>query len=246
MMQIKRHQPIAEQVTQILHQRIVDGNYLPGSKLPSEEDLAIELGVSRGTTRSALASLAAAGLLSRKQGDGTYVRLIDSSQNSLMHAIWEYTRMIEESGRRPNISCLSIEKRNSSRKESVALEIEPQEIMEIIRIFYADDKPIIYSVNIFPVRLLKFNGVNINGNLGIQEFTKTYAGLEIDRVDVNISPVLPPDKVRSNLLLGERKPILRIEETFRDCNKTPIIFASNYHAEDKLNLNNIRPWYSLG
>ena len=46
-------------VERILRQRIADGTYPPNSQLPPMDDLAAELGVSRGTVASVLRKLAA-------------------------------------------------------------------------------------------------------------------------------------------------------------------------------------------
>jgi len=46
----------------------------PGSRLPTERQLAIDLGVSRGDIRHALAALEADGLISREVGRGTFLR----------------------------------------------------------------------------------------------------------------------------------------------------------------------------
>ncbi len=63
-------------VNQIMHS-IEDGNLKPGDKLPSETELAVELGVSRGILREALTILQFQGFISRKPKDGTYIRKID-------------------------------------------------------------------------------------------------------------------------------------------------------------------------
>src|SRR3989304_286012 len=55
-----------------------------GSKLPSERELAEQLGVSRTVVREALSALQLAGVLDRRVGEGTYVR---SAQFSLSRAI---------------------------------------------------------------------------------------------------------------------------------------------------------------
>ena len=67
--------PITSQVNAILLERIRTQECTPGSRLPSESNLAGELGVSPPSVRSALGRLAGEGLLIRKQGDGTYVNL---------------------------------------------------------------------------------------------------------------------------------------------------------------------------
>jgi GntR family uxuAB operon transcriptional repressor len=46
----------------------------PGSRLPTERQLAVDLGVSRGDIRHALAALEADGLISREVGRGTFLR----------------------------------------------------------------------------------------------------------------------------------------------------------------------------
>lgn len=54
----------------VLRDAILRGDYAPGDKLPPERDLAATLGITRVTLRSALARLAASGLVATVQGDG--------------------------------------------------------------------------------------------------------------------------------------------------------------------------------
>jgi len=56
-----------------LRRRILAGDYPVGERLPPERRLAEELGVGRPTVRSALAQLAAQGLVSARQGSGYVV-----------------------------------------------------------------------------------------------------------------------------------------------------------------------------
>jgi GntR family transcriptional regulator, arabinose operon transcriptional repressor len=57
-----------------LRQQILDGSLPPGSRLPTENELALDLRVSRGTVRQALSALESEGLLDRTQRRGTFVR----------------------------------------------------------------------------------------------------------------------------------------------------------------------------
>ncbi|ONK15846.1 FadR/GntR family transcriptional regulator [Streptomyces sp. MP131-18] len=52
---------------------LISGEIGPGDRLPVEKDLAARLGVSRSSLREAVRALAAMGVLSTRQGDGTYV-----------------------------------------------------------------------------------------------------------------------------------------------------------------------------
>src|SRR4051812_26394458 len=65
--------PLYRQVRQVLHDRIVAGDYAAGDRLPSEPTLAAELGVHRLTVRRALDELAREGFVHARQGAGTFV-----------------------------------------------------------------------------------------------------------------------------------------------------------------------------
>jgi DNA-binding FadR family transcriptional regulator len=60
-----------ERVEQALRDAILTGRFATGDKLPPERELAIQLGVTRVTLRSALARLGASGLVSTVQGRWT-------------------------------------------------------------------------------------------------------------------------------------------------------------------------------
>lgn len=57
-----------------LRQRVVRGEWLPGSALPAEQALAAEHGVALATLRRALELLVEQGLIERIHGKGTFVR----------------------------------------------------------------------------------------------------------------------------------------------------------------------------
>ncbi|MBS1860283.1 MAG: FadR family transcriptional regulator [Actinobacteria bacterium] len=61
-------------VAALLRERVEDGQYPPGSRLPAERQLAEELGVSRPTVREALAAMELMGVVDTHAGAGTFVR----------------------------------------------------------------------------------------------------------------------------------------------------------------------------
>jgi DNA-binding FadR family transcriptional regulator len=69
-----RQVPLVLQVSGRFRAQIESGAWPRGSRIPGENQLATELGVSRGTVREALRSLSLTGLLEPRVGDGTYVR----------------------------------------------------------------------------------------------------------------------------------------------------------------------------
>lgn len=75
---IKR-EPIATQVARRLVEFILSGQVEPGTRMPSERQLAEAFGVGRSAMREALKALSLIGLIEVRQGDGTYLRKADSA-----------------------------------------------------------------------------------------------------------------------------------------------------------------------
>lgn len=65
--------PLYHRVYAVLRQRVIDGVYPPSGRLAPEDELAAEFGVSRSTIRQAIGELVNIGLVSRRQGRGTFV-----------------------------------------------------------------------------------------------------------------------------------------------------------------------------
>lgn len=79
MSDLLRRENLPDQIAYYLRERIrgVEGRapeWKPGERLPSEQELATEYGVSRQTMRRALATLQNEGLIVSRQGLGTFVK----------------------------------------------------------------------------------------------------------------------------------------------------------------------------
>ncbi len=76
-----------EDITHLLilrfQQMLSDGVLVPGTKLPSERDLAVHFGVARSSLRQALKVLEMMGVLTQKVGDGSYLNRDASSVLSI-------------------------------------------------------------------------------------------------------------------------------------------------------------------
>lgn len=68
--------PVYYQISLHMRSRILGQEWASGERIPPEETLAGEYGVSRVTMRQALAELVKDGLLARQQGRGTFVKQI--------------------------------------------------------------------------------------------------------------------------------------------------------------------------
>jgi GntR family transcriptional regulator len=65
--------PLYVQIADLIRQRIARGQWPAGTRLPTLEDLVEEFGVARVTVRQAMDIASAEGLVTRRQGRGTFV-----------------------------------------------------------------------------------------------------------------------------------------------------------------------------
>ena len=70
---IPKSPSLADSVYEALLSRIVAGSYPENSKLPTEAELALELGASRPVVRTAIARLRESGLVASRRGSGSFV-----------------------------------------------------------------------------------------------------------------------------------------------------------------------------
>ncbi len=84
-----RQRRLSDDIVARLEAMILEGTLKAGERLPAERVLAEQFGVSRPSLREAIQKLAAKGLLSSRQGGGTYVceNLCSTFSDPLMHLL---------------------------------------------------------------------------------------------------------------------------------------------------------------
>lgn len=100
-MQLKRLSA-TDEVFNILHDRICSKQYKEGEFLPSQDQLAKEIGVSRNTIREAVTRLVTIGILTTKQGAGTVIQ-----SNEARPAILHTFKNIQESSPKDAVDVLT-------------------------------------------------------------------------------------------------------------------------------------------
>lgn len=146
-----RQVPLTEQVLELLFERINQGVYAPGSRLPPENQLREEFNVSRSTLRAAISLLEDRKVLQRRVGIGTFVRENLNISNPLNEFI-EFPRLIQENGFDPGFLPLSSEYNTANNDLAKTLQLEAgSQVLKIRKIFTADEEPIIYVVNHIPL-----------------------------------------------------------------------------------------------
>jgi GntR family transcriptional regulator len=242
-MQIIQSKTVANQVDEILLDRIRGGTYQAGSRMPSESELSEELGVSRATVRTALAKLAANGLILRKQGDGTYVNARVQEVSAHAWNLWDLVQLIESNGYSPSIRSLSVEKRPATEKEAASLAIETgEDLLCMNRLFLADGQPVILANNVMPFSLLREPMEDIDGDLHIREIFNRYCHKKIGFAITDIRSTLIGAEACEILGGDSGRAVLQLQVSFYGKDNVPLALGINYFDDSVLRLSLVQAW----
>jgi len=150
--------PLYGRIAKTVKNKIVAGHYERGSKLPSEENIGKDLGVSRITIRQAFTQLEQEGWITRQRGKGTFVTDYSpevwwNNPTSLQDAV----RLISSSDVRPvGIDQIKVGDANIANhiRDFFGLSNEDR-IGRIQRVIMSDKVPVHLVENFMPVELVK-------------------------------------------------------------------------------------------
>jgi GntR family transcriptional regulator len=131
--------PLYQQLQRGLRRAIEMKLLAPEDALPPERDLAEEFSVSRITVRKALDGLVSEGLLTRRQGSGTFVA---SRVEKSFSKLSSFTEDMTARGRTPRSVWLKKSQGTVSPEEAMATGFAPgTPVYRFNRLRYADDTP---------------------------------------------------------------------------------------------------------
>lgn len=202
-----------EQVSAYLYSRIAAGDYPVGEKIPTENELASLLGVSRPTVRQALDGLARAGYLVRIKGKGTFV-----TQPKVMHESTTFlTGYREESRKNHRIlrtRVLALETERASERVAQALALEPGErVTRLTRLRWLEDyhngAPVVYTTVYVPYKLFA-DMVQIDFTDTSFYSVLSARNLEVKHAVRNLEVALPERQVAAGLGISPFEPVIFI------------------------------------
>src|SRR5205814_10347889 len=144
--------PLYYQIQQGLSEQIRSGELKPGALMPSEQEIAARLGVSRMTARQALKSLCSRGLAFSQRGRGTFVSRMKLEKN--FRQLLSFSEEMKNRGTQPRSRVLAFRQIHPGEDVVEALHLSPaQEVILLRRVRMADSAPLCVEVTHLPVRL---------------------------------------------------------------------------------------------
>lgn len=206
-------------------------DFSESAKLPREELLAKELGVSRITVRSALNELATEGIIFRRQGKGTFVNTQALHMNVVFNPVGDLRDVIAASGYKVKTEILAVYKRAATQEESLKLQIEQNETVLIIeRLFYANDMPAIYCLDRIPTKILAENLQQEDLDKSIYRYFKEKLNRPVTWDKVEISTVVSSEmeNLAKYFKCSQIKSFLNCDIVNFDNGDKPVFYANEY------------------
>src|SRR5437667_3285359 len=144
--------PLYYQIQQGLSEQIRSGELKPGALMPSEQEIAARLGVSRMTARQALKSLCSRGLAFSQRGRGTFVSRMKLEKN--FRQLLSFSEEMKDRGSQPRSRVLAFRQIHPGEDVVEALHLNPSEqVILLRRVRMADSAPLCVEATHLPVRL---------------------------------------------------------------------------------------------
>jgi GntR family transcriptional regulator len=193
--------PLYQQLQRALRDAIEDNRLAADEALPPERELAEEFGISRITVRKALDALVGEGMLTRRQGAGTFVAARSESRvEKSFSKLSSFSEDMISRGRRPESVWLSRSAGTVTPEEALTLGLSPgSQVYRFNRIRYADGEPMALEYSTVP-------GFCLASEMSVGE--SLYEALE----QRSVRPVRALQRLRAILFTGERAKLMGIED----------------------------------
>jgi GntR family transcriptional regulator len=225
-----------------LRQRIDQGTFPPGTRLPSEPDLAAEFQVSRATLREALRTLENEGLLRRRRGSGTYVAELPRVANSV-DLNFGVTEAITSAGMRAGIAHGRHWTEPASAAEAARLELEPgSDVLVVERVRTAEGRPVVLSRDIFPSRLVADRPEVVDEMLvrSIYDVLERDLGIVIHHGVAKFRPVRADHAVASRLGIPRGELLLYMWQVDYAEDGAAVLSSHEFHLADAFDFSVVR------
>jgi GntR family transcriptional regulator len=199
--------PLYRQVRDTLVKRIADGVWQAGQLLPSEPELAGELGVSQGTVRKALDAMTAERLVIRRQGRGTFVAQHDDAR-----ILFKFFKLVPDRGERgfPDSKLLRIDTRvDTSAAERLEIDAhEPVLVIDRLR-SVARTFCVVERICLQAAVFASLRERDVPDNL--YDLYAREFGITIGRASEQLKAVAASDEQAQHLGVGAGHPLLEID-----------------------------------
>lgn len=200
-------------------------------RLPSEGDLAEQLGISRLTVREALTILEKEGFITRNQGASTTITSFAKKLTYRIEDAREIGKFIEDNGYKSSVDEVVYSWEKSDKLASKNLNIEEnEEVLVVGKRFLADGIPAAYCVDRIPKK--HFEDVNFKDaelRDSMFHFVEKRCNCEITHDFIEIKPVVSDEKLARLFEIEEGVALFKFETVEFTKEGVPIMYNTEYY-----------------
>jgi GntR family transcriptional regulator len=231
--------PLYEQIRQLIVAALAEGEWRPGDALPSEAALAERFHASPGTVRKAMDELAAAHVVERRQGAGTFVATHTAPRDA-----YRFLRLVADDGATGfTRELLHCRRARATAETARALHLRTAEpVIEVRRLLLRRGKAVVLDDLWLPER--HFRGLTadiINGYAGTLYalFEERYR-VHMVRAEEKLRAVSASAEAAELLGLPAGAPLLSVERVAFTYGDRPVELRRGlYHTEADFYLNEL-------
>jgi GntR family transcriptional regulator len=223
--------PLYQQLAELLSRDIASGSFEPGSRLPSEPELSRRHRIGRPTVRQATELLVQRGLIERRRGSGTFVRLAPRRVD--LFSLGGTLRSFRAGGVEPSSKLLGkVVQRRVPADDDNPLSEQPAFVLT--RLSSVERKPVLleriyFSPELFPgLDRLSLGGVSLSRVVEERYYLKASHAEQSFRV------AAPPEDVRLALELPAKSPLLLVKRALFFPRAPRAVFCELYCRTDEL------------
>jgi GntR family transcriptional regulator len=213
--------PLYHQIFLQLREEITSGERAFGSRLPTEQELSRQFGVSRITARRALDELAGNHLVERKRRVGTHVTF-RSPAKPLQGNIEQALESLLNFGRTTQVKLLDVGKVPARPPIDEALEVPADTlVLRVVRVRWLDGQPLGHFISYLPAEVgARMTRAKLKSTPMLTLIEE--AGVRIGSANQTISATLADATLSASLHVDIGSPILRVSRTVLDVDGRPV------------------------
>lgn len=217
------NRPLAAQVRDTILQAILNQSF-EGGRLPSEDELATMLNVSRTTIRTALHSLEQDGIVTRRRALGTTVNQHVRPDLVALQQLAGFDWLLREKGHEVKVD-VSWTRTPVTEEVRALFGSDPHdEALITEKLFFADGQLAIYIRDLVPWEQISKSP---RGKLSpsLFEFSAGHCREAIEHAIVEIEPAVKRDEETTKLAVGIGEPFARLHERHFSIHGKPIAYS---------------------
>jgi GntR family transcriptional regulator len=224
--------PLYYQIQRSLLDQIRSGTLKGGDPVPSEQEIAERLGVSRMTARQALKSLRDIGVTYTERGRGTFVSANKLEKN--IRQVLSFTEEMATRGLRATSKLLSFETVEASEEIAAALLIPKSEtLIKLQRIRLADTSPMGIECSYLPRRLCPDLLQIFDPTASLYKVLSERYGIRMVVADEVVEAALVSAREARILQIPKRSPVFMFTRVSRVQSGQPVEYVKSTYRADR-------------